>query len=329
MKERLTIGLAYNVRRVDPRSGNDEDAEFDAPNTIDAIGAAIAGLGHDVVLLEATRELPRKLTDLDVDLVFNIAEGIRGPSREAQVPALLDLLGIPYTGSEPATLSITLDKGLAKRIVRQSGVPTPRAALVMPGEAPPKALRFPVIVKPNAEGSSKGVTGASVARDGDQLAATLTGLHAQYKSGMLVEEFLPGREFTVGILGQPPRALPIMEILFDPSCGPLPVYSYALKTEAELGVSFKVPADLEPPLADELRRVALASFEALGCRDVGRVDLRLDADGVPNFVEVNPLPGLAPGFSDLCVIAESEGMDHAALIAAILEPALRRLEAAQ
>ncbi|MBU1432806.1 D-alanine--D-alanine ligase, partial [Myxococcota bacterium] len=326
----LRVGFAYNIRRVDPRSGNDEDAEFDSPRTIEAIGQAIARLGHEVIPLEATPDLPRLLSDLDLDLVFNIAEGLRGRSREAQIPALLELLDIPYTGSDAAALAVTLDKGLAKRLVREAGVLTPRWALIAPGQPSPTDLRFPVIVKPNAEGSSKGISQTSVARDAAELAEALDALHQRYHAAGLVEEFLPGREFTVGILGdEAPQTLPIMEVRFHAEAASLPIYSYEHKTEADLSVSFDVPARIDDALAERLRAVALASFEALGCRDVGRVDLRLDADGEPNFIECNPLPGLSPGFSDLCVAAEAAGLDHAALIAAIMAPAVRRLHQAR
>ena len=279
------------------------------------------------VRLEATRELPVRLGSADVDVVFNIAEGFSGKSREAQVPALLELMGIPYTGSEPAALAITLDKALAKRLVREAGVATARSIMLAATDAMPENLRYPVIVKPNLEGSSKGVTRASAARNADELEALLGKLRQKFSSPLLVEEFLPGREFTVGVLGDvEPRVLPIMEVLFDESCGDLPIYSYEHKTGEDTGATFQVPAALDEVLLAKIQRAALGCFEALGCRDVARVDFRLDADGEPNFIECNPLPGLSPGFSDLCVIAQSVGMDHAALIGAILAPAVRRMK---
>lgn len=324
--ESLRVGLTYNLRRVDPHSGDDRDAEFDTPQTVQAIASAIADLGHEVLPLEATPELPRLLGEMEVDLVFNIAEGLRGRSREAQVPALLELLGIPYTGSDAAALAVTLDKGLAKRLVSEAGIPVARGALVQPGHSAPDHLKFPMMVKPNAEGSSKGVNLTSVARDRQELQAALADLHSRYSGAALVEEFLPGREFTVGILGElQPRALPIMEILFTEEGQELPIYSFAHKAQGATGVDFAVPAQLDPALEAKIAAVALACFEALGCRDVARVDIRLDAHGEPCFIECNPLPGLSPGFSDLCVIAEACGMDHAALVAAILSPAVRRL----
>ena len=321
----LRVGLAHNLRRLDPRS-DDADAEFDSPATVEAIGAAIAALGHEVVGIEATPELPRIIGELDLDLVFNIAEGVRGRSREAQVPALLELLGITYTGSDAAALAVTLDKGLAKRIVRAAGIATPQWVVVAPGRPAPTDLSFPVIVKPNAEGSSKGIDRTAVARDQPELDEAVATLHARFHASAIVEEFLVGREFTVGILGDvKPVALPIMEIGFDATAGELPIYTYAHKIETEGGVHFDVPAKVDDALGERIRQLALDSFDVLGCRDVARVDVRLDAAGDPNFIECNPLPGLSPGYSDLCVAAAAAGMDHGALIARILAPALRRL----
>ena len=321
----LRVGLAHNLRRVDPRA-DDTDAEFDSPATVEAIGAAIEALGHEVIAIEATPELPRLIGELDLDLVFNIAEGLRGRSREAQVPALLELLGIAFTGSDAAALAVTLDKGLAKRIVHAAGVATPRWAVVPPGRPAPTTLTFPVIVKPNAEGSSKGIERTAVARDQATLDAAVTALHGRFDAAAIVEEFLVGREFTVGILGDlTPTTLPIMEIGFEAAAGDLPIYTYAHKIETEAGVRFEVPAQVDDALAERIRRLALDSFDALGCRDVARVDVRLDAAGEPNFIECNPLPGLSPGFSDLCVAAAAAGIDHGALIARIMAPAVRRL----
>lgn len=322
----VRVGLIYNLRRVSPQGGQDEDAEFDSQQTVDAIAASIERLGHEVTLLEATPQLPRLIGEAKVDLVFNIAEGIRGRNREAQVPALLELLGIEYTGSDAAALCVTLDKALAKRLARSAGVATARWELLGP-EAPIKTeLTFPLIAKPNAEGSSKGVTATSVVREPGQLRAAVEGLRERYHSGVLLEEFLTGREFTVGLLGEhDPTTLPIMEIVFEEA--DLPIYSYEHKTEEQSGVRFDVPARVDDALRAQLERTAKACFEALGCRDVARIDLRLDADGVPHFIECNPLPGLSPGFSDLCVIAEAAGMDYGALIAAILAPGIRRVSA--
>jgi D-alanine-D-alanine ligase len=326
-REPLRVGVLHNLER-DP--GAEDQAEFDSASTVEAIGAALRELGHEPVLLEATRELPSRLPSARLDLAFNIAEGFTGRSREAQVPALLELLEIPYTGSDPACLALCLDKSLAKRIVALAGVPTP-AWLAMRGhERLPEALGFPLVVKPVAEGSSKGVLGSSVVHDEHELRSLVRQSVARYGQPALVEAYLPGREFTVGLLGERrPRVLPAMEIVFTDRSVAHPVYSYGHKKATEPGVRFEVPAAVDEALARELARVARRSFEALGCRDVARVDLRLDVHGRVQFIECNPLPGLSPGFSDLCVVAEAAGLRYHELIAAILEPALRRMRAAR
>lgn len=186
-------------------------------------------------------------------------------------------------------------------------------------------LSYPVIVKPAYEGSSKGILSSSVVHDEAELRRQVGLICGRYVGGALVETFLPGREFTVGILGG--RVLAPMEIVFQPQAGAHPVYSFAHKIDTEQGGTFEVPAKIPPALDESLRIMALQAFHALGCRDVARVDLRLDGEGRPHFIECNPLPGLSPGWSDLCVIAEAEGMSYTELIAAILAPALTRLEA--
>lgn len=324
-REQLRVGVIHNLLR-DPKS--EREAEFDTKATVEAIGAAIRELGHEPVPLEATRELPAVLPSARIDIAFNIAEGFAGRSREAQVPALLELLEIPYTGSDPACLALCLDKSLAKRVVALAGVSTPAWVAMRGSERMPESIGFPAVVKPIAEGSSKGVLGNSVVNDESELRAAVKQLVSRFDQPALVEAYLPGREFTVGLLGERrPRVLPAMEIVFtDPSIKH-PVYGYGHKKETETGVRFEVPANVDAALEQELRRVARRAFEALGCRDVARIDLRLDGHGRVHFIECNPLPGLSPGFSDLCVAAEAAGLRYHELIAAILEPALRRLRA--
>ena len=326
---RLRIGLTFNLKRIDPRAGDDTEAEFDSASTVGAISAALERLGHDVVQLEATAELMSILPGTDVDLVFNVAEGIGGRTREAQVPAMLELLGVEYTGSDAATMAITLDKALAKRIVGQAGVPTPQYMLMRTGDEPlSPTLVFPAVVKPNAEGSSKGVLPTSVVHNEDQLRLLARELCNRYRQPVLVESYLSGREFTVGLLGEhEPRALPAMEVIFGESAGVFPVYTFAHKLEVGEAVHYQAPAQVDDALAAELARVACVAWEALGCRDVARVDLRLDAAGRVNFIECNPLPGLAADWSDLCLIATGVGMDYTSLIGEIVAPAMRRLRA--
>ncbi len=330
-KDRLVVGVTYNEKRIVPKheEDDDQDAEYDSPKTIKAIGEAIESYGHEVIYLEATPELPSILSSTPLDLVFNIAEGIRGRSREAQVPAILDLLDIEYTGSDPATLSIALDKSLAKRVVRQAGIPTPAFVLMRKGsERIPKRMRFPVILKPNAEGSSKGVMGISVVENEEDLRALAAQLIEKYRQPVLVEEYLPGREFTLGLLGETrPKVLPPMEIVFINPDMKRPVYTFGHKLDQANEVRYDTPAKVDDKLRKSLEQVARSAYMVLGCSDVARIDLRLDAKGKVHFIECNPLPGLTPGWSDLCLIAESAGMDYRTLIGSVMAPAIKRLKA--
>jgi D-alanine-D-alanine ligase len=330
-KKTFKVGLTFNLKRVKPHHPSDDDheAEFDSRTTVDAIAGAIASLGHDVVELEATPELPLIIGSTPLDMVFNIAEGIHGRNRESQVPAILELLDIPYVGSDPATLSICLDKVLAKKMVRQVGIFTADFMVLRTGnERLPRELHFPVIIKPIAEGSSKGVAGMNVVQDETALKAVARELLARYHQPVLVEEYLSGREFTVGLLGENrPKVLPPMEICFNDKGNPWPIYAFEHKLDVNDAVSYQVPAKIDRSLQKSLEHTARSIFMALGCRDVARVDLRLDAKGRVNFIECNPLPGLTPGWSDLCIIGEAAGMDYRTLISEIMAPAIRRMKA--
>jgi D-alanine-D-alanine ligase len=326
--EPLRIGFTYNVKRVESKSGNDQEAEYDAPETIEAIRDALASYGHVVVPLEATAELPRFLMESPVDLVFNIAEGVSGRNREAVVPALCELMGIPYTGSDSATLSIALDKTLSKRMLRQHGIPTPEFQLFETGrERISPRLRFPVIAKPNQEGSSKGVSAhVSVVDDEEGLRAVVKDIIDRYRQPAIVEDYIPGREFTVGLLGDKrPRVLPPMEILFKDGNNKRPVYDFQIKQEWEKHVYYECPAKLTPAELKAIEKVCRETFDALDCRDVARVDLRMTAEGEIFVLEVNPLPGLTPGYSDLCLIAKAANIDYRSLIGEILAGGLKRL----
>ncbi len=328
-RKKLVVGLAYNLKRKSVSQSDDGEAEFDSEATISALLKALEANGHEARPLEATSDFPSKLQG--VDLVFNVAEGLRGRNRESQVPALLELMGVPYTGSDATALAITLDKGLAKRIVRQSGVPTANFLVMRTGkEKLPPDLQFPLFVKPLAEGSSKGIVASrGVVRDEASLREVATGLIERYRQPALVEEFLPGREFTVGLLDNGRiQVMPPMEILFG-SKNENRVYAFEHKLDDNDMVSFQVPAELSSSLERELKKMATAAFRALGCRDFARIDLRLDGDGKVNFIECNPLPGLSPGFSDLCVIAQAAGIEYEALIGKLMAPALRRRRALQ
>jgi len=323
----LRIGFTFNVKRVDPKAGNDSEAEYDAPETIDSIRDALAEHGH-VTLFEATAELPRQLMQTPVDLVFNIAEGVAGRNREAAVPALCELMGIPYTGSDAATLSIALDKALSKRVLLQHGILTAEFQVMETGrERLSSKLKFPLIVKPNQEGSSKGVSAsASVVDDEEGLRAVVRELIDRYRQPALIEVYIPGREFTVGLLGdRRPRVLPPMEILFKDKDNQRPVYDFQIKQEWEKHVSYQCPAHLTPAELKAIERVCRETFAALDCRDVARIDLRVTPKGDIYVIEVNPLPGLTPGYSDLCLIAAAAGIEYPTLIGEILEGGLKRL----
>jgi len=328
--ERLKVGFSFNVKRVtpDPSGEGDEEAEYDSPKTLQAIREAIASYGHEVVDLEATTELPIVLASTPVDVVFNIAEGFKGRNRESQVPSLLELLDIPYTGSDPAALSVSLDKALAKRMVRTHGILTPDYLVLHTGkERLPREISFPLLVKPVAEGTSKGVTKKSIVRDEVELREVAREMIAKYRQPALAETYVAGREFTVGMLGERrPRVLPPMEVVFLDNSDPTPIYSFEMKQDWNEKIRYDVPAVLSPRELDRLERAARECFTALGCRDVARVDFRMDAEGRIYFIECNPLPGLAPGWSDLVLIAQSAGIDYRSLIGEILSFAIRRYQ---
>ncbi len=320
----IRVGFTYNVKRS---HDGDDEAEWDPPETIIAIANALARQGHIVVHLEATPDLPRVLAEADVDLIFNIAEGVEGRNREAQVPALCELLGIPYTGSDSATLAIALDKALGKKVLLQHDILTPKFQVMESArERLSPDMKFPLIVKPNAEGSSKGIGSTSVVDTEDDLRAAVKVCVERYRQPALVEEYIAGREFTVGLLGDKrPRVLPPMEIRFKKDTK-RPVYDYAVKQEWEEHVYYECPAKLTEAEQKAIEKIARATFWALDCRDVARVDMRMDADGRIYVLEVNPLPGLTPGYSDLVLIAQAVGMEYDQLIAEIMVGGLRRMK---
>ncbi|HEY4590619.1 MAG TPA: D-alanine--D-alanine ligase, partial [Thermoanaerobaculia bacterium] len=257
------------------------------------------------------------------DLVFNLAEGVRGRSREAQVPAVCEMFDQPYTFSDPLTCAVTLDKSLAKRVVRDHGLPTAPFALVdRPEAAADVDLPPPLFVKPVAEGSSKGVTRRSQIETLEDLTAACAELIGTFHQPVLVESFLPGREMTVGIVGNGPdaRVLGVMEVVFRP--GADTAYTALNKKEYETWIDYSL-LDGEP-LAQKARKLALAAYQALGCRDLARVDIRCDAAGEPQFLEINPLPGLHPTYSDLPILAGRAGIPYADLVGQIVEASARR-----
>lgn len=322
----MRVGLTYDLRQdyLAKGFGEEETAEFDAPETIAAIEGVLKGRGYKVERIGNIRSLVQRLSaGKRWDFVFNIAEGMHGVGREAQVPALLDAYRIPYTFSDPLTMALTLDKAMAKRIVRDHGLTTAPFCLVeTESQLVEQPLSFPVFAKPVAEGTGKGVTEASRIQSWNELVETTTRLLKRYRQPVLVEAFLPGREFTVGIVGTGAKAkvIAIMEInlLSKAERG---AYSYLNKELCADRVEYRLADDEEAELASQ---TALAAWQALGCRDGGRVDLRSDAYCVPQFLEVNPLAGLRPGHSDLVILSELAGWTYDQLVNRIIDSCLER-----
>jgi D-alanine-D-alanine ligase len=316
---------------------DDEYAEWDSVETIDAVARALARHG-DVIRLEARDDFPELLRAERPDIVFNIAEGLRGPNREAHVPAICEFYGIPYSGSDPFTLALCLDKARTKEVLRANGVPTAEWALARgAGDVERIAARgwsYPLFAKPVHEGSSKGITERNVAADPDALRAIVAELLERYDQPVLVETFLPGAEFTCGVLGNGPeaRVLPIVGMNFDSlPVGALPIYGFEAKwlwdrPENPLDI-FSCPARIPAELRAEIEDVVLRAYSVLGCRDWSRIDVRLDAAGRANVVEANPLPGILPDPADnscLPKAARAAGLDYDALIGAALAAAAAR-----
>jgi D-alanine-D-alanine ligase len=323
----MRIGITYDLRDDYLAEGytEEETAEFDHPCTISAIEEALRSLGYETDRIGHIRTLARRLVAGDRwDLVFNIAEGLRGFGREAQVPALLDAWEIPYTFSDPLVLTLTLHKGMTKRVIRDLGIPTPDFAVVeTPEEALAVALPFPLFAKPVAEGTGKGVTAASKIADRMELVRVCRELLAAFSQPVLIETFLPGREFTVGIIGTGAEAFApgVMEVHLTEKAEK-EVYSYANKEDWHGRIEYALATDA---MAREAEKTALAAWRGLGCRDGGRIDLRADANGVPGFIEVNPLAGIRPEHSDLPILCDLAGMRYRELIDRIMRSALRRI----
>jgi D-alanine-D-alanine ligase len=326
----MRIGLTYDLRSEYLEMGysEDETAEFDRDETIQGIESALRRLGHETDRIGHIRRLVERLAEGHRwDLVFNIAEGLNGIGREAQVPALLDAYGIPYTFSDPLVMSLTLHKSMTKRVIRDAGIPTCTFVTVAsPQEAADVGFAPPYFVKPVAEGTGKGVSGQSIVRRRQDLPEACRRLLDAYHQPVLVERFLPGREFTVGITGTDDRAsvLGTMEVLLLPSAEP-EVYSYHNKENSEAHVRYRLLQPQEDPLIDAVEGIALRAWRTLGCRDAGRLDIRCDAKGRPQFMEVNPLAGLHPEHSDLPIICSLVGVTFDSLVARIVDSAAERI----
>jgi D-alanine-D-alanine ligase len=328
----LRIALLANLKVNAPHGAGeprDRWSELDSERTVEAIAAAFRQAGHKVTFLEGDESLYGKLQRGHFDIAFNICEGHRGDSRESHVPAILEMLGIPYTGSKVLCLALTLDKPMAKRILAFHGLPTPRFQVFDdPRETLDPGLSYPLFVKPTGEGTGMGINGNSVVRNEGELRIQLRWLIDTYHQPALVEEFIEGREITVGVLGNERlHVLPPLEVDLS-RCPPEErgIYTGRIKSELPELPFYVCPTALTEAQEEELQGLAAAAFRALNCLDVARVDFKLDASHAekPYILEVNPLPGLSPGVSDLVFEAEAEGMSHAQLINAILDAALER-----
>lgn len=334
----LRIALCYDQKEDYLAEGlsAEEVMELDDEETIEGIASALRGLGHTVERVGRGAELARRLASGQPsgerwDLVFNIAEGLSGVAREAQIPALLDVYGIAYTFSDPLVMALTLHKGLTKTVVAAGGVPTPEFAVVeQAADIERIDLPFPLFAKPVGEGTGKGITRSSKISDPAALRSVVGGLLANYCQPVIVETFLPGREFTVGITGTGAAAVVVATVEIVLLTGAeADAYSYVNKERCEELVEYRLVHAADDSQVAEAERFALAAWRILNCRDGGRVDLRCDAAGAPSFLEVNPLAGLHPEHSDLPILATKSGLSYAELIGRIVASAEPRVVAAK
>lgn len=336
----MRIGIACTLKPdTPPPPGLPDDwhEEWDSPQTAAAIAEVLRRLGHDVEVLGDGPPLVRALLHNPPQLVFNLAEGYGvSRSREARVPALCELLEIPYTGSDPLALAVALDKSLMRTVASAAGLHVP-AGLTLPppphdydgsyAEFPPlleeAGIKLPVIVKPSCEGSSKGIRRHSFIESPEYLGPAIVNIWQHYRQPALIEEYIAGDEVTVGIIGNdPPQVLGVMRIV--PKQEPERfLYSLEVKRNWHDYVDYEAPARLPLDVCRALESDALAVFAALGCRDLARVDFRV-REAVPYFLEINPLPGLSPTSGDLCYLAYRVGWTYEQLLGAILDAALRR-----
>jgi len=340
-QESWLVAVLANIKderiELPPDVPADALADFDHIETIQAIQAAIESDGHRTVFIQADSNLPYALRNIKPDICFNIAEGLGGDAREAQVPALLEMLRIPYTGSRVVANAISLDKTLTKRIWRDRRLPVaPFQEFYTGDEALRPELRFPLFVKPAREGTGMGVGTGAIVNSEVELRERIKWVANIYRQPVLVEHYLPGREFTVAVMGRSDSKLysrhpewydadgfhrfPIMELDSSRSVTP-GIYGQAAKCKdiGEDGApEFYCPAVVDDELAKKLQYYAWRAHNLLGALDISRVDIRLDAKGQPCLIEINPLPGLTPDFSDLCLIAKADGISYRQLILEIL-----------
>ena len=323
----MVIGMTYDLKTEyvfkegDPKDAN---AEFDHPDTVQVIQESIEAMGHRVVRIGGAEQVLRKWDSLsEVDLVFNIAEGFSGRNREAQVPVLLEMRGVPFSGSDGLTQALTLDKLMTKKVLVSEGIPTPRFFEVARlGDPLPQDMTFPLIVKPRFEGSSKGLTESSMVRSPDALREQARWVIETYRQPALVEEFIRGSEFTVAVIGnESPEVYPVVRIQID-GRNELGDLFYTFSRIAS-GAKYVVPAGIDPWLEGRLQDLALRTFRAVDCRDFGRVDFRVDEGGHPYVLEINPLPSLST--EDVFgVLGQHLELTYGQMVARVLNAAIRR-----
>ena len=327
----MRVGLAYDLKEsvaVDESAPEDALEEYDSRETLELIASSLVALGHSVAFLGGGREFLTNVLTASVDIVFNIAEG-RGNlrSREAQVPSVLEMLDIPYSGSDPQCLAICLDKHTTKQLVGAAGIRTPQWRMVKHslelGTMSWQGFRFPAIIKPVYEGSSKGVRLSSLVASPTELPEIVVQRLEHYRQPVMVEEFIDGDEVTVGLIGNdPPTVVGTMRVVPRQGNGRF-IYSLEVKRDWKVLVDYECPAQFGQGVTDTIIAYSLKAFETLGCRDFARLDFRVSSDGRPYFLEINPLPGLG-AHSDLVIMAIRMGWRHEELIGAVLKAAVLR-----
>jgi len=323
----MKIGIICNLK--DKNLDSEYSEEFDTIETIQAITEILTKHGHDAVHLEANPKIAQLALENKIDFAINLAEGYFGRSRESQIPALLEMLNIPYSGSDPITLGLALDKVLAKRVAKHCKVPTPNYSVVKNKEdlaGIDNKLKYPLITKPCWEGSSKGIYNRSRSTALGELEENIKHLWSKYPhQPILVEEYIKGREITVGIIGNSnPQVLGIMEIANKNATADDFFYSLETKRDWKKLVDYIVPTRLGTSLEDKIKQYALLLFKEFDCRDIARVDFRISAQNEIFFLEINPLPGLSPQYSDLVIMSRKHGLSYEDLIYKIVSCAFAR-----
>jgi len=336
----MKVGIAFDLKPKGPLPAGAPDdlhEEFDHPMTVTAIADVLRGMGHTPVELGNGKELLQKLLADPVDFVFNLAEGTGASrNREARVPAVCEMLGIPHTGSDVLTLALSLDKDMARRIVTEGDVVVPKGILLnysgtaydgdfaeFPGLVAELSLALPLIAKPVCEGSSKGIRSKCLIEKVEDVGPVIVGLWNDYKQGVLLEEFISGDEVTVGVIGNdPPRVLGMMRVVPKQDAARF-VYSVEVKRDWEDKLYYETPPKMPAGDLSALESAALAAYDVLGCKDLTRIDFRV-RDGVPYFLEANPLPGLNPEWSDLIIMCRMLGVTHKELIEEVFTAAMTR-----